>query len=241
MSSKSLQSCPTVCNPVDYSPPGSSIHRILQARILKWVAISFLRGSSPPRDLTQVSRIAGRHFNLWATREQPLKYQRHKTIITYSHKSMCPMHTEAKQIKTLEFGAEKGLLQDHARRRVSHVPKTLRSSKGFSETFLKARWGRGLVSFCKLLGVGILCFCSCPCMSGHDVPVNVQQDKYNCLFYNFYLSMNGLWKVRALRMGSPVYFTLQATFFYKRCRARMTELKKGYRSNMESDMCLGTT
>ena len=62
------QSCPTLCDPVDCSPPGSSIHGILQARILEWVAISFSRGSSWPRDQTQVSRIAGRHFNLWATR-----------------------------------------------------------------------------------------------------------------------------------------------------------------------------
>ena len=167
---------------------------------------------------------------------QPPKYQRHKTIITYSHKSMCPMHTEAKQIKTLEFGAEKGSLKDHVRRWVSHVPKTLNSSKGFSKTFLKARWGRGLVSFCKLISVGILCSSSCPRMSCHDVPVNLQQGKYNSLFCNFYLCMNGLLKVRALRMGSPVYFRLQATFFYKTCRARMTEQKKGYSSKVESDL-----
>ena len=56
-------------DPVDCSPPGSSVHWILQARILEWVAISFSRGSSRPRDWTQVSRIAGRRFNLWATRE----------------------------------------------------------------------------------------------------------------------------------------------------------------------------
>ena len=42
----SAQPCPTLCNPVDYSPPGSSIHGILQARTLEWVAISFSRGSS---------------------------------------------------------------------------------------------------------------------------------------------------------------------------------------------------
>ena len=42
----------TLCNPVDYSPPGSSVHGILQARILEWVAISFSRGSSQPRDRT---------------------------------------------------------------------------------------------------------------------------------------------------------------------------------------------
>ena len=46
MCAKSLQSCPTLCDPVDCSPPGSSIHGILQARILEWVAISFSRGSS---------------------------------------------------------------------------------------------------------------------------------------------------------------------------------------------------
>ena len=63
------QSCPTLCDPMDCSSPGSSIHGILQARILEWVAISFSRGSSQPRDQTQVSCIAGRHFNFWATRE----------------------------------------------------------------------------------------------------------------------------------------------------------------------------
>ena len=67
--SEVAQSCPTLCDPVDCSPPGSSIHGILQARILEWVAISFSRGSSQPRDRTHVSRIAGRHVNLWATRE----------------------------------------------------------------------------------------------------------------------------------------------------------------------------
>ena len=65
------QSCPTLCYPMDCSPPGSSVHRILQARILEWVAISFSRGSSRPRDQTQVSHIAGRCFNFWATREAP--------------------------------------------------------------------------------------------------------------------------------------------------------------------------
>ena len=66
--SEVAQSCLTVCDPVDCSPPGSSIHGILQARILAWVAISFSRGSSQPRDRTQVSHIAGRRFNLYTTR-----------------------------------------------------------------------------------------------------------------------------------------------------------------------------
>ena len=67
--SEVAQSCPTLCNPVDCSLPGSSVHGILQARILEWVAISFSRGSSRPRDQTQVSHIGGGRFNLWATRE----------------------------------------------------------------------------------------------------------------------------------------------------------------------------
>ena len=54
--------CPTLCHPMDCSLPGSSVHGISQARILEWVAISFYRGSSPPRDQTQVSCTAGGFF-----------------------------------------------------------------------------------------------------------------------------------------------------------------------------------
>ena len=68
--------------PMDCSPPSSSIHGILQARILEWVAISFSGGSSRPRDRTQVSHIAGRRFNLCATRksllETPTKIEKMK-------------------------------------------------------------------------------------------------------------------------------------------------------------------
>ena len=63
------QLCPTLCDPVGCSPPESTVHGILQARILEWVAISFSRGSSWPRDWTPVSCIAGRFFTIWATRE----------------------------------------------------------------------------------------------------------------------------------------------------------------------------
>ena len=54
---KVTQSCPTLCNPMDYT-----VHGILQARILEWVAVPFTRGSSQPRDRTQVSHIAGGFF-----------------------------------------------------------------------------------------------------------------------------------------------------------------------------------
>ena len=61
------QSCLTLCNPMNYSPPGFSVPRILQARILEWVAISFTRGSSQSRDSTWVSRFAGSFLTVWAT------------------------------------------------------------------------------------------------------------------------------------------------------------------------------
>ena len=62
MHAKSLQSCDTLCDPTDCSPPGSSIRGILQARILEWVPISFSRGSSQPRHRTLVSCIADIFF-----------------------------------------------------------------------------------------------------------------------------------------------------------------------------------
>ena len=65
----SLQLCPVICNPMDCSPPGSSVHGILQARMLEWVAILFSRGSSQLRAQTWVSSITGGFFTIWATRE----------------------------------------------------------------------------------------------------------------------------------------------------------------------------
>ena len=61
---KVVQLCPTLCDPMDYT-----VHGILQARILEWVAFSSSKRSSQPRGQTHVSRIAGRFFTSWATRE----------------------------------------------------------------------------------------------------------------------------------------------------------------------------
>ena len=58
MRAKSLQSCPTLCGPTDYSLPGSSVHGILQSRILEWVVISFSRGSSQHRDQARISYVS---------------------------------------------------------------------------------------------------------------------------------------------------------------------------------------
>ena len=60
---KVTKSCLTLCDPLDYSPPGSSVHGILQTRILEWVSVPF------SRDQTQVSCTAGGFFTIWATKE----------------------------------------------------------------------------------------------------------------------------------------------------------------------------
>ena len=66
--SEVTQSCPTLCDPMDCSLLGSSVHGILQERILEWFVISFSRESSQPRNRTLVSYIAGRFFTNWAMR-----------------------------------------------------------------------------------------------------------------------------------------------------------------------------
>ena len=66
--SEVTQSCPTLCDPMDCSLPGSSVHGIFQAIVLGWIAISFSRGPSQPRDRTPVSHIVDRRFIVWATR-----------------------------------------------------------------------------------------------------------------------------------------------------------------------------
>ena len=76
--SEVAQSCPTLCDPMDSSLPGSSVHGIFQAMVLEWIAISFTRGSSRPRDRTLVSRIVDRCFTVWTTREsEALPNQHH--------------------------------------------------------------------------------------------------------------------------------------------------------------------
>ena len=83
------QSCPTLWDPMDCSLPGSSVHRIFQARILKWVAIPFSKISSWPRDRTQVSCIAGRFFTIWATREALSNSYYHFKILPFNLFLLC--------------------------------------------------------------------------------------------------------------------------------------------------------
>ena len=68
------QLCPTLCDPMDCNPPGSTVHGIFQARILEWVSISSSRGSSPPRDRTCISCIACGFFTIWAIRDTGVEW-----------------------------------------------------------------------------------------------------------------------------------------------------------------------
>ena len=86
---KWLQSCPTLCNPMDYSQPASSVHGILLARILEWIAISSSRGSFQPRDQSHMSRgsyFAGRFFTTELL-EKPICMHIHTYVYThvYTH------------------------------------------------------------------------------------------------------------------------------------------------------------
>ena len=99
-------------------------------------------------------------------------------------KFMCLMHTEA-ETKLWSLEQRKVYCRAMEGEQVAYIPKVPNSLKHFSKALLKARWARDLVSCCKLLGVRILYSCSHPGRSGHNAPVNVQQDKFYSLFWNF--------------------------------------------------------
>ena len=84
--SEVAQSCPTLCDPMDCSLPGSSVHGIFQARVLEWIAFSFSSRSSRPRDGTQVSRVVDSRFTVWATREvqEKLGLEKRSRTLLYS-------------------------------------------------------------------------------------------------------------------------------------------------------------
>ena len=104
--SEVAQSCLTLCNPMDCSPLGSSIHGIFQATILEWVVIFFSSRSSQPRDRTQVSCIAGRLFTLSAPREShhtgwPLCYTKVLSPLLLKENTQIPLIFSAFYVQLL--------------------------------------------------------------------------------------------------------------------------------------------
>ena len=79
------RSCLTLWDPMDCRPPGPSVHGILQARILEWVAISFSRGSFWLRDRIQVSCTVGIYFAIWTTRGAQAWAERRDLVLSYAH------------------------------------------------------------------------------------------------------------------------------------------------------------
>ena len=76
---------------MDCSPPGSSVHGILHTRILEWFAVLFSRGSSQPRDWTQVFHIAGKFFTVWATRALVCIYGSRASLLAQMVKNLPTM------------------------------------------------------------------------------------------------------------------------------------------------------
>ena len=104
---KSLSGILTLCDPMDCSPPGSSVHGIFQARILEGVAISFSRGSSQPRDRTQVSGIVGRLYCLsdqgipWWMNELEIFSIESVSIFSTESVEECQWHAPKQQRETI--------------------------------------------------------------------------------------------------------------------------------------------
>ena len=94
----------TLCDPMDWSPPGSSVHGIFQARMLEWVAISFSGRSSRPRDWTWVSCIAGRLFTVWATKRIHRVKAMVFPVVMYGCESWTIKKTEHQRIDAFELG-----------------------------------------------------------------------------------------------------------------------------------------
>ena len=91
MTSEVTQLCPTLCDPIDCSLPGSSVHGIFQARVLEWVATSFSRGSSQHRDRTRVSRIVSRRFYPLSHQGSPRRKVKGKSRLTLCNPTGCSL------------------------------------------------------------------------------------------------------------------------------------------------------
>ena len=127
--SEVAQSCPTLCDPMNCSPPGFSVHGIFQARILEWVAISFSRRSSRPRDWTRVSHIVGRRFTIWATREGNVKECSNYHTITFIS------HASKEMLKILE-----ARLQQYVNWELSDVQAGFRKGRGIRDQIANIHW-----------------------------------------------------------------------------------------------------
>ena len=134
-----IQSCPTLCNPMDGSLPGFSVHGIFQARILEWVAIIFSRGSSRLRDWTHVSCIGRRILYHWATEEVAV-------------------------IKGMLRVWGRGVIEDDMHDWIGMERSFLHLWRGYFNNFVKWLYNRIYILIC----VGHILFMTCPPMVGQN-------------------------------------------------------------------------
>ena len=116
------------CDPVDCSPPGSSVHGILQARILEWVAISFSKGSSWPRDWTKFFHTTGRLFTIWSPREAKTYMKLTRSCLTTCGPMDCSLPgcsihgiLQARILEWVAVPFSRGSSQPRDRTQVSHI------------------------------------------------------------------------------------------------------------------------
>ena len=102
------QSCLPLCDPMDCSPPGSSVHGILQARILEWVAIPFTKGSSQSRDQTRVSCTPGRFFTVYQNHLGPSFIHTGASLVAQLVKNLPAMWETWVQSLCWEYPLKKG-------------------------------------------------------------------------------------------------------------------------------------
>ena len=136
---KSLQSCLTLCNPIYCSPPDSSVHGILQVRILEWVAMPFSRGSSWPRDRTHISCVC-------CICRQVLYHKHHlgSLLLALSTSFMCEKQKCLWTLPNVPLGQNYRCWEHCSRRIHSYPPTSILSSFQSIETFsllvIQARW-----------------------------------------------------------------------------------------------------
>ena len=146
------QSCPTLYYPMDCSPPGSFVQRILQARIEEWVTISFSRESSQTRDWTQVSHVAGRFFTIWVTKEAPvdfLTYANPNWWLVASGRAVMKNSEVSHGIHGKECGDSSCILHGHRHEECWYKCSVVVPSVHFAnpETFpvlVMLKWSRGI-------------------------------------------------------------------------------------------------
>ena len=152
---------------MDCSLPGSSVHEIFQARVLEWVAISFSRGSSQPRDPTWISHTVGRRFTVWATRKEGLLIYLKEAARVWAVLETWSAHEMGSRTPRWQWERRMGYLKPHTHDKI-HYKKKKKDSLGGLEEWQNSLQKKKLTPILRLLSglitspqvgeAGISCF-----------------------------------------------------------------------------------